>query len=938
MKILRSLILVCLILFISSVAYASPLRIWVMPNEPARDISRFGPTQIKEYMDRLQKEDGIIIENTVQDLIQAGSIDNNLPIAGYMVGTNKLADEIREFRKETGFDGQISIKLIRWNDAFNALLAAKDNMPYEQMPDVIQIGSTWIASFAHINALENLDGLINEDDFYPASIESARPIDMDGLYAAPWFIDTRLMFYWKDKLPQSALKDWQSFKEACPKIIRNDPKLKGVIGFPMAMTWNLLHNLAPWLWSGGGDILEYRSMGPVPAHRVLLDDPKSIESILYLKDLAVNKCALLEDISPESMDTRFLNGEIASLITLPAFRNRLPEGWEEKIGIALPPAGPNGTYPFVGGSHLAIWFGAKKRGNFEDALSLVKHLTAPPSQQRYSKVVNFLPANKNALKNLEDAPYMDVYNEALLKGRSYPAIAEWGLIVENEFVRSHLWNIWQAIAQGQPEEIVVSTVKNASNVLRKKIMMVALDKGRWYALSIIGSIIGIGGLAVVRSRRKNSTLEMRLEKIGKELLDIEGDRTALQGQLLLLERREKKHTEQIFSLREKLKELGSKAHTLSNEIASIGEKRREATRPLLGEVKIRWNGRLLLDGNEVHFENANQAHHLIEHLARQMVNGVSTISCLWGYALFGWDAKKLHSMPNRLFNTVVAKINSAIAAHKRSAFLKSEGRKSWRWKCLWDANLFLKNCDITKALDCVSKGRDAINKGNANEASKCAREALELDPKCLEAFNLLPSLSQRARLELEKLQNELAEKIGFEIDELNNGVNSIGDIKEIGSEEYRELMEQEAIAMKHRASHLMRCMEGLDAKARQKPLHLTDILFRLSSIQTDISTLKAGGVAEKGVWATIVHDEKFLGLLSIPKIQSLVNRFYNHDTKMIEDPRLVQLALVMMLSQPDYLTPLEKAKSEEEFFGGFEKQLKLQFVELEQHISLLPPH
>jgi hypothetical protein len=134
-------------------------------------------------------------------------------------------------------------------------------------------------------------------------------------------------------------------------------------------------------------------------------------------------------------------------------------------------------------------------------------------------------------------------------------------------------------------------------------------------------------------------------------------------------------------------------------------------------------------------------------------------------------------------------------------------------------------------------------------------------------------------------------------------------------------------------------VENLSVKTRadRQPLHLADILCRLSSIQTDITTLRASGVAENGVWATIVHDEKFVGLISIPKVQSLVNRFYNHETKTVEDPRLVQLALVLMLSQPEHINSFEKATTDDEFFKGFEKQLQRQFRALEQHISLLPP-
>jgi multiple sugar transport system substrate-binding protein len=921
------------ILFFGSRSFGLPLRIWVMHNEPPADV-QLTPAEVLEHIDKLKTEHGIILENTVQDLLLPHSQDSAVPMASYIIVKNQFLEELKEFRKSENTKEPIQIKFIRWNDAFNRFLSAKYSLPPEQMPDIIQIGSTWIASFAYEQALENLSDYINEKDFFPPSIKSARPYGMDGLYAVPWFIDVRPIYYWKDKVPQPALADMQSFKSACSQIMERNPRLKGVIGFSTSMTWNLLHNLTPWLWANGGDIIEARTLGKFPLHRVLLDDPKSLESISYLRDMSVNKCAFFDDMQVEAMESLFLKGDIASVITVPEFLRRLPAGWEEKISIAMPPKGLHGSFPFVGGSHLAVWFGAKKRSNLERAVSLISFLTTPESQRRFTAAAGFLPARREALAQRLKLPHMKVFKEALEKGRSYPAIAEWGSIVENKFVRSHFWHIWQGISQGQPMDIIEGMIRNTAHELRKRTALALWDKSRWYAISALGSIIGAGGAVLLRSRRRNRSLETQLEKTAKELLDIEGNKTALQGQILLLERREKRQSEKIRLLREKLKELGSRSQSISDELASISEKHRRVSRPLLGEIKIRWDGRMLFDGNEVEFENANQAHRLIEHLARQTAGGVSTISCLWGYPLFGWDAKKLHSLPNRLFNTAVSKINAAIAQKKRPPLLKSCGRNSWRWRCLWDTELFLKNCDITLSLKRAAEGRDALARGDTDEACRLAQEALEMDPKSLEAIQFLTTLSAKRRPDVRMLKEEC--------EELKRGFEAINHLLESQSypKELKELLEHEASAMRHKADHLSRCLKGMSAKVKpdQKPLHLTDILCRLSSIQTDIASLRASGIAEKGVWATVVHDDKFVGLLSIPKVQSLVNHFYNPETKMIEDPRLVQLALVLMLSQPGQLTHLEGAETDEEFFGGLEKQLKRQFRALEDHISLLPPH
>jgi len=921
------------ILFFQSASFALPLRIWVMHNEPSSDV-QLTPSQVVEYLNHLKTEYGIIIENTIQDLLMPRSQDNIVPMASYIIVKNQFIEEIKRFRKSEKTNQPIQIKFIRWNDAFNRFLSAKYSLPPEQMPDIIQIGSTWISYFAFEHTLEDLSDYINEKDFFTPSIESAKPFGIDGIYAVPWFIDVRPIYYWKDKIPKSAIADMQSFKSACSQIMQKNPQLKGVIGISTALTWNLLHNLMPWLWANGGDIISGRAFGRFPIHKILLDRPESIKSVAYLRDLSINGCAFFDDMQMEAMESLFLNGDIASIITVPELLRRLPDGWEEKISIALPPKGTHGSFPFVGGSHLAVWFGAKRHNNFERAISLISFLTSSQSQMRFSSAAGFLPARRDALDQWLEQPYMGVFKEVLESGRSYPPIAEWGSIVENEFIRTHIWHIWQGIAQGQPTDVLEGLIKSTAHELRKKTALALWDKSRWYAISALGSIIGIGGLVVFRFQRRNRSLEAKLEKTTKELINIEGDKTALQGQILLLERKEKRQTEKINLLREKLKELHLKSKNISAELEVINEKRRGIIEPLLGEIKVCWDGRMFIDGSEIEFENANQAHRLIEHLARQMVNGVSTVSCLWGYPLFGWDVEKLHSPPNRLFNTAVSKINAAIIQKKRPPLLKSSGRNSWIWRCLWDNKLFLKNCDITASLEKVTEGHNALAQGDSEKASMFAWQALEIDPKNLEAVQLFMTLSSAAKLDLRMLKEES--------NDLKKGFKAINQL--LASRRYpdglRDLLEHEASAMKHRADYLLRCVEGMSAKVVQdhKPVYLNEILCRLSSIQTDIASLRASGIAEKGVWATIVHDEKFVGLISIPKMQSIVNQFYNPDTKMIEDPRLVQLALILMLSQAGQLTQLEEAKTDEEFFSGLEKQLKRQFRALEDYISLLPPH
>jgi len=261
---------------------------------------------------------------------------------------------------------------------------------------------------------------------------------------------------------------------------------------------------------------------------------------------------------------------------------------------------------------------------------------------------------------------------------------------------------------------------------------------------------------------------------------------------------------------------------------------------------------------------------------------------------------------------------------------------------MWNETIFLKNSDVVKALDKVSAARQALLVSDMKTAAQQISDTLELDPKCLDALGLIFTLPAQEREKLRNVQIVSSQAMANDIAELARGAEAVEHLLRNNGqlEEYHEILEHELVCMKQRMNHLKRCLENAEQKTspRQQPLHLADIVCRFSSIQTDIAHLKASGITEKGIWGTVIHSENFVGLLSIPKVQSLVNRFYNHETKMLEDPRLVQLAMVLMLSQSNQLYSFEQARTEEEFFKRFERQLQKQFQALEQQMGLLPPH
>ncbi|MBV8201306.1 MAG: extracellular solute-binding protein, partial [Acidobacteria bacterium] len=93
-------------------------------------------------------------------------------------------------------------------------------------PDVAQLGSTWIPEFAAIGALAGLDRQVAASralaaaDYFPGSWDGGV---IDGkVYAIPWYVDTRLLFYRRDLLQAAGCevppRTWSSWRRCMEQV------------------------------------------------------------------------------------------------------------------------------------------------------------------------------------------------------------------------------------------------------------------------------------------------------------------------------------------------------------------------------------------------------------------------------------------------------------------------------------------------------------------------------------------------------------------------------------------------------------------------------------------------------------------------------------------------------------------------------------------------
>ncbi|MBJ7516157.1 MAG: extracellular solute-binding protein, partial [Stenotrophomonas sp.] len=114
-----------------------------------------------------------------------------------------VAELIHEFEAENpGI--RVDVQNIPWTAAHEKLLTA---FAADGLPDVCQLGNTWIPEFAELNTLEPLQPYIDRSkvvepaDYFPGIWDTN--VIHGEVVGVPWYVDTRLLYYRKDLLAQA---------------------------------------------------------------------------------------------------------------------------------------------------------------------------------------------------------------------------------------------------------------------------------------------------------------------------------------------------------------------------------------------------------------------------------------------------------------------------------------------------------------------------------------------------------------------------------------------------------------------------------------------------------------------------------------------------------------------------------------------------------------
>ncbi len=318
-------------------------------------------------------------------------------------------------------DGRrVEVQRIPWSAAHEKLLTA---FVAGTLPDVIQMGSTWIPEFAAVGALHCTE--VDEEvvqDIFPGAV-AANLVDHRWC-GTPWYVDTRVLFYRRDLLSRAGFslppRTWDDWRQAMRQIKQLGPQHYGLL-LPLD-DWHLLVALA---FQAGADLLRDR------------DQYGNFQSPEFRRAFSFYVSLFHDGLAPfegpgqvANVYQDFAAGLFTFYVTGPwnlgEFRRRLPAALQSEWATAVLPT-PEVDSPSVsvmGGASLAITAASDKRAA---ARRLLQRLLSPDELVHLYHATGDLPARRSVWHRFSehDPLRLAAFREQLEQARSTPKIPEW---------------------------------------------------------------------------------------------------------------------------------------------------------------------------------------------------------------------------------------------------------------------------------------------------------------------------------------------------------------------------------------------------------------------------------------------------------------------------------------------------------------------------------
>jgi multiple sugar transport system substrate-binding protein len=375
-----------------------------------------------------------------------------------------VAQLLPEFeRRNPGI--RVEVQQLPWTAAHEKLLTA---FAGGALPDLCQLGNTWIPEFAALDALVNLEPfvassrVVNAQDYFPGIW--ATNVVAGGLYGIPWYVDTRVLFYRSDLLKEAGFatppRSWEEWRRALAAVKHEVGPSRFAILLP-------LNEFEPLLALGlQQDEPLLRDDGrwggfSTPGFRRALD--------FYVQMFRQGWAPATGNAEISNVWSEFGRGFFSFYISGPwnieEFKRRVPtEHQGDWMTAPLPgPHGPGAST--AGGSSLVIFRSSR---HAQATWRLIEFLSEPAVQVRFHQLTGDLPPRRSAWQDEELAGnvYAKAFFDQLERARPAPQVPEW------ERIMSEMQLIAEQVVSGRMD------TEEAIRVLDARVDAI-LEKRRW---------------------------------------------------------------------------------------------------------------------------------------------------------------------------------------------------------------------------------------------------------------------------------------------------------------------------------------------------------------------------------------------------------------------------------------------------------------------------
>jgi multiple sugar transport system substrate-binding protein len=345
-------------------------------------------------------------------------------------------------------DVTVNIEAVAWDVAHDRLITS---VAGGQMPDVTQLGTTWMGEFATLEALDPTPETIDAGSFFEGAWDTT--VVEETSYGVPWYVETRLLYYRTDLAEEAGWTeppaDWDELKQMAADL----QEAGAQNGISLGLGVGSWQTYLPFAWSNGTEVLDEND-------EFTLDDPGNVEALEYYASFFDEG---LTSPQPEGFDITpaFIQGTYPMFFSGPWHLALIEEAGADIEGdwtVAPMPQRDSAT-SFVGGSNVVV---SQDTDNRDAAWAFVEFLTRPDVQSTWYQEVGALPSVQEAWESgeLADDEHLAAFGDQLDDAQAPPPIPSW-----EEVAAAIDDQIERAAIGGVPAEEAAATMQsNAESI------------------------------------------------------------------------------------------------------------------------------------------------------------------------------------------------------------------------------------------------------------------------------------------------------------------------------------------------------------------------------------------------------------------------------------------------------------------------------------------